>query len=249
MLLRRRRAHQVVASTVDNRPSCNVPPTAESASDEANLDMALNVALGAAVQGTGADAAAIGLIRGKHMVCRARVGDIAPNLGAVLNVDTGITGACVRSGEILHCEDAETDRRVDSTVCRAMGIQSILVVPIVVGGSVIGILVTLASTAHAFDAGHIRWLTVVANFVRTNAHATDARVSQTHQSDAKALSSSATAREVVVENSSPSDASPEPEGRDPAEEPGLTSVRRVLQNSSATASWDEICEQLALGFK
>jgi putative methionine-R-sulfoxide reductase with GAF domain len=212
--------------------------------------VALNVALRAAIQGTGAAAAAIALMRDGQLVCRARAGDIAPNLGVVLNVDTGITGACVRSAQVLHCQDAETDARVDSTVCRALGIRSILVVPIVVNGVVTGILETLASNDHAFNSEHAKWLTIVANFVHANARATAASVSQTTHPDSKVLPSPATARNVFLEAVSlSSERQSSQDLKASAREPGLTAVIAALQNSSPTATWDEICDQLASRFK
>ena len=80
MFLRRRRSHLIFSNTADNRPARDVPDT-ETPVDHANLDVVLNVALRAAVYGTEAAAAAIALMRDGQLVCRAREGDIAPDLG------------------------------------------------------------------------------------------------------------------------------------------------------------------------
>ena len=244
MFLRRRRSHLIFSNTADNRPARDVLHT-ETPVDHPNLDVALKVALRAAVYGTGAAGAAIALMRDGQLVCRAREGDIAPDLGVVLNVDTGITGACVRSAQVLHCQDAETDERVDSAVCRALSIRSILVVPIVVDGAVTGILEILASNDHAFNSEHIEWLTTVANFVHTNTRATE----RVHP-EAKAFPSRSTVRHGLLEPASISGGIQSSQGsRASAEGPGLDALIGALQESSPGATWDVICEQLASRFK
>jgi putative methionine-R-sulfoxide reductase with GAF domain len=243
MFLRRRRSHLTFSNTADNRPGRDVLQT-ETPVDHANLDVVLNVALRAAVYGTGAAGAAIALMRDGQLVCRAREGDIAPDLGVVLNVDTGITGACVRRAQVLHCQDAETDGRVDSAVCRTLGIRSILVVPIVVNGAVTGILEILASNDHAFNSEHIKWLTIVANFVHANTRATE-RVPE-----AKTLPSRVTVRHGLLEPASISVGIQSSQGPGAsAEDPGLDALIGALQESSPGATWDVICEQLASRFR
>ena len=250
MLLRRRRSHQILSTTSENRPTRDVAHT-ETPIDHANLDLALDIALRAAVQGTGASSVAIALMCGGQLVCRARAGDIAPDLGVALNVGMGITGACVRTAQVLHCHDTETDARVDSSVCRALGIRSILVVPIVVNGAVAGILETLSSNDNAFNSEHIEWLTRVADFVHALARGTIApSCSQRAHPDAEAQSSRITPRHGLLEPVSFSgglEASQDP--RASAEDPGLAALLGSLQNSSPTATWDEICEQLASRFR
>src|SRR5579863_1456756 len=60
------------------------------------------------------------------MVCRASSGPDAPPVGAQLQVGSGFSGECVRSGKLLRCDDAEIDARVDHSSCRALGIRAIL---------------------------------------------------------------------------------------------------------------------------
>lgn len=256
MLLRRRRSHLVISNTSASRVSRGVPPPEtpfpQTAFDQPTLDVALNVALRAAVQGTGATAAAMALMRDGQLVCRARVGDIAPDLGVVLNANTGITGACVRSAKILHCQDTETDLRVDSKICRELGIRSILVVPIVLNGEVTGILEVFAPNDRAFSSEHIKWLTIVAHFVHANIHATASGSSQGVAPDGKAPPSPVVVRHNILEPASP------PGGLQAAqqgsrvlvvEDPGLPELVEALKDNLPQATWDVICEQLASRFK
>ncbi|MFY9681819.1 MAG: PilZ domain-containing protein, partial [Candidatus Sulfotelmatobacter sp.] len=47
------------------------------------------------------------------MICRASAGPSAPPVGATLQVGSGFSGECVRTGRMLRCDDTETDERVD----------------------------------------------------------------------------------------------------------------------------------------
>jgi putative methionine-R-sulfoxide reductase with GAF domain len=249
MLLRRRRSHQILSNTADNRPSPDAART-ETPVDHASLNVTLNVALRAAIQRTGATAAAIGLMCEGQLVCRARAGDIAPDLGVALNVATGITGACVRSAQALHCQDAETDARVDSRVCRTLGIRSILVIPIVINGAVAGIVETLSSNDHAFTPEHIKCLTIIANFVQGNPRAVAAPVfSPQTNPGPQVLSAGALPRHATLEPVSVSRPLEESQSSEAsAEDSELAVVLKALP-TSPTATWDEIYEQLASSFR
>jgi hypothetical protein len=87
----------------------------------------------------------------QEMTCRARTGADAPDLGARLQVGSGFSGECVRTGRLLRCEDTEADLRVDQASCRALGIRSIAAVPIRSGNFVAGLLEVFSPAPHAFD--------------------------------------------------------------------------------------------------
>jgi putative methionine-R-sulfoxide reductase with GAF domain len=250
MFLKRRRSHQILSKTSDNRPIRDIAQT-ETPLDRASLNVTLNVALRAAIQRTGATAAAIGLMCEGQLVCRARAGDLAPDLGVALNVATGITGACVRSAQALHCQDAETDARVDSRVCRTLGIRSILVIPIVINGAVAGIVETLSSNDHAFTSEHIKCLTIIANFLYASACAATAPSSSPRAHlDPETQSLGVRPQHESVEPVSLLGPMEGCQGSNSsAEDPHLAVVLRALQKSSPTATWDDICEQLISSFK
>src|SRR5437763_10747979 len=79
---------------------------------------------------TGASAAALAIRRNGLVVCRARVGDAAPPLGARLSADSGFSGECLRTSKVLRCDDTQKDIRVDPEVCRELGLRSIAAVPL-----------------------------------------------------------------------------------------------------------------------
>jgi hypothetical protein len=100
---------------------------------------------------TAATGAALALRRGKDIVCRARAGRTAPDLGVRLQTDTGISAECVRTGEVLVCGDAESDAHVDRATCRRLGVRSILVAPLRYFRRTLGLFEVLSSAPHAFD--------------------------------------------------------------------------------------------------
>src|SRR6202167_2603289 len=94
-----------------------------------DLDAALQLLAERAQYITGASGTAIALRRGEHndMLCRACVGSNAPELGALLSTEFGLSGESVRTRQPLRCDDAERDARVNREVCRQLGIASVVV--------------------------------------------------------------------------------------------------------------------------
>lgn len=84
------------------------------------------------------------------MICRASSGPDAPPVGARLQVGSGFSGECVKSGRLLRCNDTELDARVDRESCRALGIRSILAAPVRMGVRTVGILEVFAPQPNSF---------------------------------------------------------------------------------------------------
>jgi TonB family protein len=114
-----------------------------------------------------ADGAALALRTHGVIVCRARSGDPTPELGASLNTDSGISGACLRAASILVCHDTESDTRVDPDVCRAMGIRSIAAVPLRGPAGIAGILEVFSTRPKTFRDSQIDSLRALAEIVET----------------------------------------------------------------------------------
>ncbi len=100
---------------------------------------------------TAASGAALALRRGNEIVCRARAGRTAPDLGVRLQTDSGISAECVRTGEVLLCGDTEQNPSVDLAACRRLGVRSILVAPLRYYRRTLGLFEVLSSAPHAFD--------------------------------------------------------------------------------------------------
>src|SRR5580693_3089075 len=117
-----------------------------------DLDAALQLLAERAQYITGATGAAIALRRGEHndMLCRASVGSNAPELGALLSMEYGLSGESVRTNKALHCDDAERDPRVNREGCRQLGIASVVVMPIVSDRLVLGVFELFSGKPKAF---------------------------------------------------------------------------------------------------
>jgi len=85
------------------------------------------------------------------MICRASAGQDAPGVGARLTIGSGFSGECVRTGQLLRCEDSETDPLVDRESCRALGIRSMIAVPVRWDDAVIGLLEVFSPEPYAFS--------------------------------------------------------------------------------------------------
>ena len=95
--------------------------------------------------------AAATLANTSYMICTVSCGNIAPPVGALLDVNSGISGQCVREKQMLYCNDTATDSRVDKEACTRLGIRSVAVSPILHGSTCIGILEVLSAQSAAFD--------------------------------------------------------------------------------------------------
>ncbi len=117
-----------------------------------DLDASLQLVAERALTFTRASGAAIALSQGEEMICRATAGADAPGLGARLTIGSGFSGECVRTGHLLSCDDSETDPSVDRESCRALGIRSMIAVPIRFGDAVVGLLEVFSPKPNAFGA-------------------------------------------------------------------------------------------------
>jgi len=118
---------------------------------ELDLEPAISAITERAQHLTGATGAAIALRAGDEIVCRARAGRTAPDLGVRLQTDAGISAEAVRTGEVMLCHDAERNPRVDLASCRRLGVRSILVSPLRYYRRTLGVFEVLSSSPSAFD--------------------------------------------------------------------------------------------------
>ncbi len=135
-----------------------------------DLDGALQLLAQRAQTFTRATGSAIALTEGSSMICRASAGQDAPGLGARFSSGSGFSGECVRTGQLLRCEDSETDPVVDRESCRQLGIRSMVAVPIRWDDAVIGILEVFSPEPYAFNTNDPLALKRLAGIVSTAVH-------------------------------------------------------------------------------
>jgi len=156
--LNRDRASSVTANLSSANPASKVRFPAEDCGHSLvemarrDLDAALQLLADRAQYITGASGAAIALRRnGKNdMLCRASTGSNAPELGALLSTEFGLSGESVRTRQPLRCDDAERDVRVNREVCRQLGIASVVVMPVVNDDGVLGVFELFSGRVNAF---------------------------------------------------------------------------------------------------
>ena len=143
--------HHARAMHSRNKVSVMTPSDIELHPGEMDLEPAINIIAERAQALTGATGSAIALRNGSEIVCRARTGRTAPDLGVRLQTDTGISAQCVQTGQVVLCNDTEENSHVDLSTCRHLGVRSILAAPLRHFPRTLGVFEVLSSSPHAFD--------------------------------------------------------------------------------------------------
>ncbi|HEY9806730.1 MAG TPA: PAS domain S-box protein, partial [Candidatus Obscuribacterales bacterium] len=114
---------------------------------------------------TAATGAVILLPNGEELVYRVASGTAAPHIGLRVNMNSSLSGQCFRTGEILRCEDSETDPRIDPTVYRRVGARSMIAVPLRYERRIAGVLKVLSPKVNAFSDQDAHTLRLMAGFI------------------------------------------------------------------------------------
>jgi len=145
-----------------------------------DLDAALQLLAERAQYITGASGAAIALRRSGEpdMLCRASAGTNAPELGALLSSESGLSGESVRTRQAMRCDDASRDPRVNREGCRQLGIAAVVVVPILSQEEVLGVFELFAGTPGAFGDRDVDALRRLGQMVETAVRQAEAAQAQ-----------------------------------------------------------------------
>ena len=152
---------------------------------EKELEAALQLLVERAQYITGATGTALALPQGEEMVCRASAGASAPAVGARLQVRSGLTGESIARRQLLRCDNAEADPRVNLEACRALGIASIVVLPLLrKSGEIRGLFELFSDHPYAFEERDLIALERMADLTLT---ALDLAEQRPHPAPAPAL--------------------------------------------------------------
>lgn len=124
---------------------------------------ALEIIAQEALAATNAQGTAIAIAAGQEVLCCARAGDLGPPLGTPIDAESGLSGECLRSGEVVYCDDTESDPRVNVSACRQLGIRSVLAVPLRHNEQVIGIFAAFSAQLAAFGYSEARLVQFLAD--------------------------------------------------------------------------------------
>lgn len=114
---------------------------------------------------TCADGAVVELCEDDALVYRFACGSATSFLGLRIPIHGSLSGACIRSGELLVCHDIEVDRRVNLEIARQVGLRAMIVVPLKSQGRVFGVLKVMADRPGAFAQRDVRTLQLMAEFI------------------------------------------------------------------------------------
>jgi GAF domain/AMIN domain len=121
---------------------------------------------------TDASGAALALAEPSGVVCRASSGN-APPIGSTVDLQSGFSGLAILTGELLLCNDTQSDARVDAASCAALGIRSLLALPLVrPNHAAIGLLQVFSDQPDAFGEREVNIVKMLGGFaleaVQTN---------------------------------------------------------------------------------
>jgi diguanylate cyclase (GGDEF)-like protein len=112
---------------------------------------------------TGADGGSVELMDARDLVTRAASGIVDAGQESRVPMEKSLSGLSVRHGVALICRDTETDQRVDRDACRAAGVRSMLVAPLIYGGRAVGVLKVFSAEPEHFDDTDLDIVELMAN--------------------------------------------------------------------------------------
>jgi N-acetylmuramoyl-L-alanine amidase len=102
----------------------------------------------------------------RQMVCAASRGDTAPPVGTPIDPAAGLARECIRYGELAWCIDSSLDLRVSHEACEALGIRSLLYLPIFTEvRKISGLLGVFAAEANHFTDADVAQLKRLADSI------------------------------------------------------------------------------------
>jgi putative methionine-R-sulfoxide reductase with GAF domain len=152
------------------------PARGESMADAAQRDLeaALQLLAERAQYLTGASGASIGLREGGEMVCRAGAGPAAAEVGVEIEAGSGLTAESIRSCQLVRCDHAEGDSRVNRESCHELGVKSAMVMPLLREQEVVGVFELVADRESAFEERDVAALIRLAEMALTVVELADA---------------------------------------------------------------------------
>ncbi|MEG4148427.1 diguanylate cyclase domain-containing protein [Microcoleus sp. Pol12B5] len=135
-----------------------------------NLDAVMAVINDRTQKLIGADGAVIEILEGDELVYRAASGIASTYVGLRMKVGTSLSGKCIATGQIMLCDDSQTDSRVEQSVCQRIGIRSLVVVPLFYQDDRVGVLKVVSARPCAFTESDIHTLQLMAGFLAGSLH-------------------------------------------------------------------------------
>lgn len=114
---------------------------------------------------TSADGASVELIEKNELVYSAACGMAERFLGLRLDIENSLSGECIKMRVPLISNDIESDERVNKNACRQIGINSMIVIPLIYDNEAVGVLKVLSAKADHFSDEDIKILELMSGLI------------------------------------------------------------------------------------
>jgi PAS domain S-box-containing protein len=116
-----------------------------------DLDKVMDLVVERVPEVTSGSGAVIEIVDGEELVYRAASGEAKGHVGMRLPFRTSLSGLAVMSKTLVRSDDTEKDARVDAKACRAIGIRSMIIAPLLEADVAVGALKTFSPRPNTFD--------------------------------------------------------------------------------------------------
>jgi hypothetical protein len=126
------------------------------ASDEFDMDRAMNVIADCTLNAFHASGVAIALLEADKLVYRAGMGSGSGDVGRQVPAVLIVSSQHETRREILRVENAASDTRIEAAICRQFGAMSLLMLPVYKKHALAGMLQVRFKDAHSFLDREVR---------------------------------------------------------------------------------------------
>jgi len=126
------------------------------ASDKPDVDQVIHLIAEQARRVSGAAGIAIALLKEGQLVYLVGIGSAATYVGQHMNAVLNTPAHKTARAEILRCENAWIDTRIEAEICRQFGANALLILPIIRERALAGVLQILFSEVHTFSDQEVR---------------------------------------------------------------------------------------------
>lgn len=116
-----------------------------------DLDKVMDLVVDRVPEVTSGSGAVIEIVDGEELIYRAASGEAKGHIGIRLPFRTSLSGLAVTSKTVVRSDDTENDPRVDANACRAIGIRSMVIAPLLEADVAVGALKTFSPKPNAFN--------------------------------------------------------------------------------------------------
>jgi putative methionine-R-sulfoxide reductase with GAF domain len=154
-------------ATAEPYPDPKDGPTCLEETTERDLEATLQLLAERAQFLTAASGVTIAICQEDEMICRAISGASSHQLEAPVPPDFGLNGECARTGLMVRCDDLDKDSPVDQESYRALGVRSMLAIPLMREQKMVGVLELTADRPCAFEERDVTALNRLSEMILT----------------------------------------------------------------------------------